>query len=205
MADIFDDFRKKLDQKFNLFDNFFSLNWEDEFDQFIDDTKKSTKNNKKDQKSNSYSISYRYGTGMKEPEIQVRGNVDEETLNRFLKGVQKQFGASIDSKSINLLKPYKTKDQQNEETASEKDYENETGLIIPFTDVIDTKENVKITLEMPGISADLIKVQKDQNKIDISAETSTKKYHKRLTLKSKITGDPKISANNGIITIEYNK
>ena len=42
------------------------------------------KSPKLDEKSKNYSISYKYQTGMKEPEIKVEGDATDEEINHFL-------------------------------------------------------------------------------------------------------------------------
>ena len=39
-----------------------------------------------------YSLSYRYETGMEEPEITIKGDVDEKTVTKFVKNAEKTFG-----------------------------------------------------------------------------------------------------------------
>jgi len=114
--DPFEEMRKMMNRRFRFFDNIF-----DDFDRDIENMIKNTKEEKvferkKHGKGKSYSISYRYGTGMKEPEIQVRGDVDEKTLNKFLEGVQQQLGGPrIDNRNINLLKPYTKSESEPED------------------------------------------------------------------------------------------
>jgi len=198
--DPFEDVRKMMNRRFRFFNNFFD---DDDFEKDVENMIKSTKNEnymeqKNHGKSKSYSISYRYGTGMKEPEIQVKGDVDQETINKFLRGVQKQFnGPRINSNNINLLKPISKSESESE------DYE--LDAIIPFTDMVENDKGAIITLEMPGIGTEQIKVETNEKQVKISATYQDKKYHKSLDLSFKPNKTQKISANNGIITIEFLK
>jgi len=202
--DIFKEFKRLMNRQFGFNDDFFKNDWNDDMEDIFNEFKSiKTGKEKNDKKSKSYSISYRYGTGMKEPEIKVEGDVDDATLNRFLEGVQRRFNTStLQGKKVNLLKPHIEKQQEQTEDSEE---EIEAEAVIPFTDIHKTDNGSKITLEMPGISVDQVKVTIKEKGIDVHAEHSDKKYHKHVNLSFKPQNNPKISANNGIITIEIEK
>jgi len=195
--DIFDEMKRIMNKKFDGFDNFFT----DEFleDQLDKDQNKNTHKKPSKKKNNrSYSISYEYSTGMKEPKIIVRGEVDKETLNRFLKNINPQLSTS----NITELPQ-----NGNEKLEESKLIENKEGkeIIVPFTDVINENNYTTITLEMPGIGVDQIKTHYNDSEIQIEAEYDAKKYQKSVKLNFKPKENPKITANNGIITIEIEK
>ncbi len=72
----------------------------------------------------------------------------------------------------------------------------------PFTDVIrdDVKNEVIVTVEMPGVEKKDIKLEATENKIEIKAERGDRKYFKRVELDVEI--DPRSTRakyNNGIL------
>lgn len=194
--DIFDEFNKGLKIRFNLFDDLFDSN----FDEDNEDLRQRVKKDK-NSKSKSYSISYKYSTGMKEPEIKVQGDVDEKTLHHFLQNIEHQFEfPKMNNKSVRLLNPHKGDSKEN---SMSEDLEKDAQ--IPFSDVIENKHELIVTLEMPGISADQIKAEYTKSGISVYGENGTKKYHKFIGLSFNPKKSPLISTNNGIITLKIEK
>jgi len=154
------------------------------------------KSGKPDQKS--YSISYKFGTGMKEPEIRVEGDVDEKTVNWFLEGLTHQFGfdAIGTVEPAKLLKP--------KPVLSEAEDEAE-GYSVPFTDIQDSDKDSTAILEMPGIGKEHIKLEMKENKVIMTAVNGEIKYRKVIRLGFTPAKDPEMSANNGIIQIIFKK
>ena len=98
-----------FDRMFKWERDFFS-NFDKEFDKVFDRLKGS-----KEIEGKGYSLSYHYETGMDEPEITVKGNIDQETLDRFLDSVKKRFGEElpgIKAPKVNLLKPVEEKEEE---------------------------------------------------------------------------------------------
>lgn len=77
----------------------------------------------------------------------------------------------------------------------------------PLADVVTTDKEVKVVVEMPGISKDDIKVNAYENKVEISTtEKAERKYHKVVDLPPDADIDSvKSSYKNGILEITFNK
>jgi len=200
---MFDNIRKMMKNPFHGFfgeeDNFFSLtdNNDKQFEAIDKDTKKSKKGSPK---SKSYSISYKFGTGMDHPEIKVEGDATEEEVNRFLQGVASNFGSTgISGDAMKLLKP------KFEGTEDESEPSNPDGAKTPFMDMQETKDGAILTLEMPGIGEKDVKVDFKDYGLEVRAEGSHIKYRREITLEFKPKKDAKITANNGIVTIELKR
>jgi len=163
---------------------------------FAQAIRKLRKTGKPDQKS--YSISYKFGTGMKEPEIRVEGDIDEKTVNRFLEGITHQFGfdAMGDMEPAKLLKPKQGPSDAEDEAE---------GYSVPFTDIQDSTKGATAILEMPGIGKEHIKLEMKDNKVIMTAVNGNIKYRKVMRLGFTPAKDPEISANNGIIQIVFKK
>jgi hypothetical protein len=134
--------------------------------------------------SKNYSISYKYKTGMKEPEIRIEGDATNEEINHFLEGVQKRFGKHILGIS----------DKRSGYAIPERAVRND-----PSIDLIEEEDKNIYTLEMPGIGKNDIKYNIKEYSVIISAKNNGIEYNKTIYTKFK----PKkvdITANNGIIT-----
>jgi HSP20 family protein len=80
------------------------------------------------------------------------------------------------------------------------------GEMEPLTDVASTDNEVKVTVEMPGVSKDKINIDAYDNTVEVKSEDPQRKYHKKIdlpldadiqTAKSKFT--------NGILEITFEK
>lgn len=88
--ELFDDwtqFDEEMNRYFENFDEEFSL-----------------KTNSNEGNTKAYSLSYEYKTGMDSPKITIKGDVDENTVNKFLEGVQKRFGTHVSQLSKKQIK-----------------------------------------------------------------------------------------------------
>lgn len=77
----------------------------------------------------------------------------------------------------------------------------------PLADIVTTDKEVKVVVEMPGISKEDIKVNAFENKVEVStSEKAERKYHKIVDLPPDADIDSvKSSYNNGILEITFNK
>ncbi|UCE38111.1 MAG: Hsp20/alpha crystallin family protein [Thermoplasmata archaeon] len=76
----------------------------------------------------------------------------------------------------------------------------------PLTDVIESKDSISITLEIPGVDKDEIELTVEEDKVSINVDTSQRKYFKEIPLKSRV--DPKTSKatyKNGVLDIILKK
>lgn len=76
----------------------------------------------------------------------------------------------------------------------------------PLTDVIESKDSISITLEIPGVDKDEIELRVEEDKVSINVDTSQRKYFKEIPLKARV--DPKTSKatyKNGVLDIILSK
>jgi HSP20 family molecular chaperone IbpA len=196
--DIFDYMNKRFKKMFkdwSLFDEDFGDVFKD-FDETLEIRSPKSRFSDKDGKSKSYSISYKYQTGMKEPEIHVSGDASEKDVDRFLNGIQKRFGSHMigisDKKPITL-------GLGEGEDSDPSDYK------VPLMDVVEEDGHVELVLEMPGIGEKDVKVDIDGKKVTITAEHDTVKYKRKVNLNFKPNSKFTIHENHGIISIELAK
>jgi HSP20 family protein len=77
----------------------------------------------------------------------------------------------------------------------------------PLADIVTTDKEVKVVVEMPGISKEAIKVNAYENKVEISTtEKAERKYHKILELPPEADVESvKSTYKNGILEITFSK
>ena len=195
--DIFDYMNKKFKKMFkewSLFNDEFDDMFKD-FDETFEIRAPKTRFKNKDGKSKSYSISYKYQTGMKEPEIRVSGDATEKDVDRFLSGIQKRFGSHLldlsDKKPLTLG------------LGSGKD--DTDGYQTAMMDIVDEKDHVELVLEMPGIGKDDLKIETEGKIVHITGENGEIKYKRDVQLDFKPKGEIKARENHGIITLNIKK
>lgn len=81
-----------------------------------------------------------------------------------------------------------------------------SGEMEPLADVTTTDKEVKVVVEMPGISKDKIKVNAYDNTVEVSSEDPQRKYHRRIEIPPETDIETaKSSYNNGILEITFKK
>jgi HSP20 family protein len=76
----------------------------------------------------------------------------------------------------------------------------------PMIDVFATESNVKVTVEMPGVEKDKIKIDAYDNTVEVRSLESTRKYHKVIDLPAEANVKTARSKyNNGILEITFDK
>lgn len=130
----------------------------------------------------NYALSYKYETGMAEPEIKIEGDVDDKTINRFVEGVKDRFQTS--HLSISNIKKSKV--------------EKKPSLKQPPTL---PKEKV-YTLEMPGIGLTDVETELNGNIMTVKGEKDNLKYTKKIILPFNTSQKPEITTDNGIIHVK---
>ena len=76
----------------------------------------------------------------------------------------------------------------------------------PITDVFDEKDDIKIYVEMPGVSKEDIKLDLKEDLLDISAKNNKRNYRKELLLASKVNSQTlEWDYKNGILEIKIEK
>jgi HSP20 family protein len=81
-----------------------------------------------------------------------------------------------------------------------------SGEIEPLVDVTTTDKEVRVEVEMPGISKDKIKINAYDNTVEVKSEDPHKKYHRSFEIPAETDIETaRSSYNNGILEITFNK
>jgi HSP20 family protein len=95
------------------------------------------------------------------------------------------------------VKPQKRLEKRRTNTKEERE---------PLIDVLQTKSEVKVIVELPGVEKEEIKLHGANNNLTISVDTPERKYHKELELPAKVdTKKMKTSYKNGVLEITLEK
>lgn len=80
------------------------------------------------------------------------------------------------------------------------------GEMEPLADVVATDNEVKVTVEMPGVSKNKIKIDAYDNTLEVKSEDPQRKYHKVIDLPLEADLETaKSKYNNGILEISFDK
>lgn len=80
------------------------------------------------------------------------------------------------------------------------------GEMEPMIDVVTTDKEVKVTVEMPGVSKDKIKIDAYDSTVEVKSEDPQRKYHKTIDLPLDADIETaKSKYNNGILEITFDK
>jgi HSP20 family protein len=80
------------------------------------------------------------------------------------------------------------------------------GEMEPMIDVVSTDKEVKVTVEMPGVSKENIRIDAYDSTVEVKSEDPQRKYHKTIDLP--VEADlqtAKSKYNNGILEITFEK
>jgi HSP20 family protein len=81
-----------------------------------------------------------------------------------------------------------------------------SGELEPLVDVTTTDKEVKVVVEMPGVSKDKIKVNAYDNTVEVKSEDPQRKYHRTIEIPPETDIETAKSAyNNGILEITFKK
>ena len=76
----------------------------------------------------------------------------------------------------------------------------------PMIDVLATEGNVKVTVEMPGVEKDKIKIDSYDNTVEVRSLEPKRKYHKLIDLPTETdVKTARSKYNNGILEITFDK
>ncbi len=76
----------------------------------------------------------------------------------------------------------------------------------PLTDVIEEKQQVAITLELPGVDKKDIDIRVTEDELEINVDNAQRKYHKLLRMPSRVKPDTtKATYKNGILDVTVQK
>ncbi len=152
--------------------------------------------NFKNNNTKSYSISYHYQTGMNKPEIRVNGDVDDEMLSKFLKGIPKFITERPTIKKISLVP--ESKEEIRELKAS----------IEPYTEITDFEDQIEICLELPGVEKEDLKLNFDEKgeELTVEAKRDGRKFYKEIKLPIKLDiKDYTLELKNGIACLKFKR
>jgi HSP20 family protein len=76
----------------------------------------------------------------------------------------------------------------------------------PLSEISTTDKDVKVAIELPGVSKELIKINANDNQVDIKTEDPKRKYHEVIDLPAEVdTENVKSTFINGLLEITFNK
>jgi HSP20 family protein len=76
----------------------------------------------------------------------------------------------------------------------------------PLSDISMTDKEVRVTVEMPGVAKDKVKINAYEDKVEVVSEDPKRKYHEVLSIPSEADIETvKSTYNNGILEIEFKK
>ncbi|WP_337862086.1 archaeal heat shock protein Hsp20 [Nitrososphaera sp.] len=76
----------------------------------------------------------------------------------------------------------------------------------PLADVVTSDKDIKVVVEMPGVTKDSVKVNVYDKSIEVKAETPQRKYRRTIELPPEADTDTaKSTFNNGILEITFGK
>jgi HSP20 family protein len=80
------------------------------------------------------------------------------------------------------------------------------GEMEPLIDVVTTDKEIKVTVEMPGVAKDKIKIDAYDTTVEVKSEDPQRKYHKTIDLPPETDIETaKSKYNNGILEIAFDK
>ena len=76
----------------------------------------------------------------------------------------------------------------------------------PLSEVSTTDKEVKVAIELPGVSKEQIKINANDNQVDIKTEDPKRKYHEVIDLPAEVDiENVKSTFTNGLLEITFNK
>lgn len=103
----------------------------------------------------------------------------------------------FDSDGKPHLEDFGNKQIQSDEGESSISEERE-----PLTDIIESNEDVSITVEIPGVEKDDIDLNATENQLEITVDTHQRKYHKIVNLPSDVKPTTtKATYKNGVLDV----
>lgn len=76
----------------------------------------------------------------------------------------------------------------------------------PLSEISSTDKEVKVSVELPGVSKEQIKIDANEGQVDIKTEDPKRKYHEVIDLPAEIDIDSvKSTFVNGLLEITFNK
>ena len=194
--EIFDDFKKMFNVDSDEFEVDFFFIPESSIDLNSDQNEKEVK---------GFKISYHFETGMEKPEVKIEGVIDEKQIREQLKDIDlnkyPNLRNILESRSVNEI---------DASTLSLDTFieEDDSNILVPYTEIIDKKDSTEIVLETPGIEENNVNIEfnEDGNQLIFSAESGERKYSKTISLSFKSSKkDCELEVNNGIAILKARK
>ena len=74
----------------------------------------------------------------------------------------------------------------------------------PLVDIFEEEDHVLVVAEMPGVSAEDVKIELAKDLLTVTAEHGEKKYRKEVLLPGKISdAPPQVVCHNGVLEIKF--
>jgi len=194
-----------IEDIFDIFKRIFSLNsdlFDVDFFIFPDHSKDLENEN---EKLKDFKISYRFGTGMEQPEIKIEGNVNEEEFSDFFNKLNFR----------NFLHRDRFKKIRDPTFVDAKDLtfgpyiqENDSGFKEPHAEINDFENFSEIFIEVPGIEKEDVNIlfNEEGNELTFIAEKANRKYIKHINLPFKSSNyNYDLEINNGIALLRVKK
>jgi HSP20 family protein len=114
-------------------------------------------------------------------------------------GFNVKFGIGNDKKSNIKVEPFGNMKADKKKGVSVEEIRE------PMVDVIEEDDHFLILAEMPGVSAKEVKVEVNDDILEISAEKGERKYRKEILLSANCESKTKVTCNNGVVEIRCQK
>ena len=76
----------------------------------------------------------------------------------------------------------------------------------PLSEVSTTDKELKVTVELPGVSKEQIKIDANENQVDIKTDDAKRRYHEVIDLPAEVDIESvKSTFTNGLLEISFNK
>jgi HSP20 family protein len=76
----------------------------------------------------------------------------------------------------------------------------------PLSEVTSTDKEVIVTVELPGVSKEQIKIEANENQVDVKTEGAKRKYHEVIDLPTEVDIESvKSTFTNGLLEITFSK
>jgi len=201
-SDDFDEFIDEFKKMFNVDSDGFEVDF-----LFIPESSLDLNSDYHEEKVKGFKISYHFEAGMEKPEIKIEGVIDEKQIREQLKGIDlnkyPNLRNILKSRSVNEIDAANL--NLSLDTFVEED---DSNILVPYTEIIDKKDSTEIVLETPGIKENNVNIEfnEDGNQLIFSAENGVRRYSKTISLSFKSSKkDCELEVNNGITILKARK
>jgi len=199
LRDEFDDFIKKIKERFKLDSDMFEIDF-----LFLPESEIKRGRTSDNEKIKGFKISYHFESGMEKPEVKIEGNVDSKKVREYLKDTDL-------SKIPNVRELYESKSNKEVDVDSLSlefyEEENETNnllIVEPYTEVCNNEGSTEILIEIPGIDKEDVDFRfRDKGReLVFRAENENRKYKTTIYLPFQSSEEKcELEVNNGVAII----